>query len=57
MFESQAPAAFKALNSNIMMRRMAHPEELNGAVIFLLSDASSYVTGEDILVDGGQCHA
>lgn len=55
-FEAQAPAAFDAYKGKIMLKRMANPEDLNGSILFLLSDASSFITGEDILVDGGQCH-
>jgi sorbose reductase len=34
-------------------RREGTTEELRGAYLFLASDASSYVTGQDIGVDGG----
>ena len=35
------------------MRRYGKPEELLGAVLWLFSDASSFVTGAEIEVDGG----
>ncbi|CAF0999939.1 unnamed protein product [Rotaria sordida] len=35
------------------MHRVGEPHELTGLVVFLASDASSYVTGSDILIDGG----
>ncbi len=37
----------------MMIKRWGEPSDLVGAAIFLASDASSYITGEDIHVDGG----
>lgn len=35
------------------MKRMAEVEDLMGAVVFLASEASSYITGHDLIIDGG----
>ena len=47
------PEKYKAFVAKIPMGRWGEMKELDGAVIFLASDASSYVTGTTITVDGG----
>jgi len=41
------------LNSRVPLRRWGRPRDLAGVVVFLASDAASYVTGQQIVVDGG----
>lgn len=58
--ESQGPNAItgsnpvlERLSRKILLKRMGHPQDLIGALIFLASDASSYITGQNIIIDGG----
>jgi dehydrogenase/reductase SDR family protein 4 len=47
------PDILKMAMGKTPMARVAEPEEMVGAVVYLASDASSYVTGQVIAVDGG----
>ena len=38
-----------------LQKRIAEPDEMVGPAVFLLSKAASFVTGVDLLVDGGFC--
>ncbi len=44
----------KRLEEKTMLERIGYPEDLVGVMVFLLSSTSNYITGENIMVDGGQ---
>lgn len=53
VYAGQNEAFVQRYAARVPMARMAAEHEMNGTVLYLLSDASSYVTGQLMLVDGG----
>jgi NAD(P)-dependent dehydrogenase (short-subunit alcohol dehydrogenase family) len=53
VYNNQDPKFLERYNPKVPLGRMADVNEYNGVVQFLLSDAASYVTGSNIVADGG----
>ena len=52
--KNQNKKLLKELNNVIPMERLGHPQEITGLLYFLSSNESSYITGQNILIDGGR---
>ena len=51
---NQDPAFLKEVSSRIPLGRLAHPDEYQGVIVFLLSAGSSYMNGAVLAMDGGR---
>lgn len=51
--QSRDPDFIRRLSNRVPLGRIGHPEEIGGVVAFLASNASTYINGETISVDGG----
>jgi NAD(P)-dependent dehydrogenase (short-subunit alcohol dehydrogenase family) len=49
----EVPGLKETWEAENMMGRLSRPEEFKGAAIYLLSNASSFMTGSNIVIDGG----
>ena len=54
VYDGQPDAFVGRIEQLIPLARMARADEYEGAVLFLCSDASSYMTGTNLIVDGGR---
>jgi NAD(P)-dependent dehydrogenase (short-subunit alcohol dehydrogenase family) len=49
----ETPSLEHEWSNNNMLGRISTPEEFRGAAVFLLSEASSFMTGSSLVIDGG----
>ena len=47
------PSMKRNLEKNIPLKKVGKPEDITNGIMFLLSDQSKYITGTEIIIDGG----
>jgi len=53
VYSNQKSNFVKKYSAKTMVGRMANKNDYVGALLFLLSDSSSYMTGSNVIIDGG----
>lgn len=53
IWDNQPESFVNAYNNKVPMKRMGTPKDIAPSVVFLLSDEASYITGHNLVVDGG----
>lgn len=53
IFDNQPEKFVKAYEQKVPMKRMGNPDDIAPAISFLLSDEARYITGQNLVVDGG----
>jgi NAD(P)-dependent dehydrogenase (short-subunit alcohol dehydrogenase family) len=53
IFDHQPETFVKNYEKKVPLKRMGFPDDISGPVAFLLSDAAKYITGQNLIVDGG----
>ena len=54
VYDNQPSDFVSRFSKLIPMNRMANPDEYKGAIVFMCSDASSFMTGHNLIIDGGR---